>query len=89
MYVSIIVLLVCWCNPADVDGQKLSLFGYVEKNHKRLGITWESVCEALEGFEGNLAFQLREKYCNKGVCIFIHKLTQRYFVNVPHTYKPH
>ena len=63
------VLFVSRCDLADVDGQKLSLFGYIEKNNKRLGITWESVCEALDGYEGNLAFQLREKYCNKGVCI--------------------
>ncbi|XP_064383883.1 uncharacterized protein LOC135332896 [Halichondria panicea] len=50
-------------HPQDIDDQKLALFGYIEKNSRSLGITWATICEALEDFEGNLAFLLRQKYC--------------------------
>ena len=46
---------------ADIDGQKMALFGFIEKNCSLFGITWATICDALQDFEGNLALEIRKK----------------------------
>ncbi len=53
---------------ADIDGQKMALFGFIEKNCSLFGITWATICDALQDFEGNLALEIRKKYCSEGTC---------------------
>ncbi len=62
-----VTLLYSQSVRTDIDEQKMALFGYIEKNSKKLGITWVTICDALEHFEGNLALEIRKKYCSGGI----------------------
>lgn len=49
----------------DVEGQKMTLFGHIASNYKHYGITWAKIADALEDFAGNLAIEIREKFCSE------------------------
>ena len=49
----------------DVEHQKRALFGHIASNYKQYGITWAEIADALEDFAGNLAIEIREKFCSE------------------------
>ncbi len=49
---------------SDTNGQKMSLFEYIEKNNKKLEITWKSIADALKNIDyRDLGKSIQEKYC--------------------------
>ena len=51
---------------SDIEGQKFALFGFIEKNYKSLGITWNSIARALDEIHyKDLSLEIQQKYCKQ------------------------
>ena len=65
---------------ADIKEQKIALFMYIAVNSRRLLITWSSIADALNNFQGNLSEHIKGKFCAQPNGIHVHSCVVNYII---------